>query len=60
MEHLPAPGAVGGSVAVGLPQGIAEPHDAAWIGAMAKPEGVAELVHRFLQSAAAKALLVGV
>ena len=27
---------------------------------MAEPEGVAELVHRLLQSAAAKALLVGV
>ena len=27
---------------------------------MAKPEGVAELVHHLLQSAAAKALLVGV
>ena len=52
--------AVGRAFAVGLPQGIAEPHDAARIGAMAEPEGVAELVHRLLQCAAAKALVVGV
>ena len=59
VERLLASGAVGGPFAVGLLQRIAEPHDAAWIGAMVEPKGVAELVHRLLQSAAAKALLVG-
>jgi len=39
---------------------VAEPHDAARIGAMAEPKGVAELVHRLLQSAAAKKLLIPV
>lgn len=37
----PRIGAVGGPFAVGLLKGIAEPHDAARIGAMAEPEGMA-------------------
>ena len=58
VERVLASGAVGGPFAVGLPQGIAEPHDAARIGVMAEPEGVTEFVHRLpMQTAVRDALI---